>query len=86
LGRFPNPLYFFFATISFLAIAISSFGGMDTLKKIAMPVFHGEAGLIIFLGSFYAKGFFWVGIGILFLLFLLMVLAFAWGLVKDIKN
>ena len=40
---------------------------MDTLKKIAVPLFHGVAGLVIFLGPFFAKGapkgFFWVGIG-----------------------
>ncbi|NPV78058.1 MAG: hypothetical protein HPY59_16990 [Anaerolineae bacterium] len=56
-----------FAVIGFLAIAISSIGGMETLKKIAVPLFHGVAGLVIFLGPFYAKrapkGFFWVGIG-----------------------
>ena len=56
-----------FALIGFLAIAITSIGGMDTLKKIAVPLFHGVAGLVIFLGPFYAKGapkgFFWVGIG-----------------------
>ena len=37
------------------------------LKKIAVPLFHGVAGLVIFLGPFLAKGapkgFFWVGIG-----------------------
>jgi hypothetical protein len=56
-----------FATIGFLAIAITSIGGMDTLKKIAVPLFHGVAGLVIFIGPFIAKGapkgFFWVGIG-----------------------
>lgn len=56
-----------FAAIGFLAIAITSLGGMDTLKKIAVPLFHGVAGLVIFLGPFFAKkapqGFFWVGIG-----------------------
>jgi len=56
-----------FALIGFLAIAITSIGGLDTLKKIAVPVFHGVAGLVIFLGPFIAKktpkGFFWVGIG-----------------------
>jgi hypothetical protein len=56
-----------FAAIGFLAIAITSIGGMDTLKKIAVPLFHGVAGLVIFLGPFFAKkapqGFFWVGIG-----------------------
>jgi hypothetical protein len=62
--------YAWFALIGFLAIAITSIGGMDALKKIAVPVFHGVAGLVIFLGPIYAsikgaapKGFFWVGIG-----------------------
>ena len=65
---FPKWKTYFkwFAAIGFLAIAITSIGGMD-LKKIAVPVFHGVAGLVIFLGPFYAKGapkgFFWVGIG-----------------------
>ncbi len=56
-----------FATIGFLAIAVTSIGGMDTLKKIAVPLFHGVAGLVIFVGPFVAKGapkgFWWVGIG-----------------------
>lgn len=56
-----------FALIGFLAIAITSFAGMADLKRIAVPVFHGVAGLVIFLGPFFAKGapkgFFWVGIG-----------------------
>jgi hypothetical protein len=56
-----------FALIGFLAIAVTSIGGMDTLKKIAVPLFHGVAGLVIFLGPFFAKGtpegFWWVGIG-----------------------
>jgi hypothetical protein len=66
----PRPSWRFFAwfaLIGFLAIAITSIGGMDALKKIAVPLFHGVAGLVIFLGPFYAKGapkgFFWVGIG-----------------------
>ncbi|MCL5611135.1 MAG: hypothetical protein M1485_01050 [Chloroflexi bacterium] len=56
-----------FAMIGFLAIAVTSIGGMDTLKKVAVPLFHGVAGLVIFLGPFFAKGapkgFWWVGIG-----------------------
>ena len=56
-----------FALIGFLAIAVTSIGEMDILKKIAVPVFHGVAGLVIFLGPFFAKGapkgFFWTGIG-----------------------
>ncbi len=57
----------YFALVGILAIAISSFAGLDLLKKISVPVFHGVAGLIIFLLPFLvknaAKGFFWVGIG-----------------------
>ena len=66
---FPSWKKYFkwFALIGFLAIAITSIGGMDSLKKIAVPLFHGVAGLVIFLGPFFAKGapkgFFWVGIG-----------------------
>ena len=66
---FPSWKKYFkwFALIGFLAIAITSIGGMETLKKIAVPLFHGVAGLVIFLGPFYAKGspkgFWWVGIG-----------------------
>jgi len=56
-----------FALIGFAVIAITSIGGMDALKKIAVPLFHGVAGLVIFLGPFLAKkaprGFGWVGIG-----------------------
>jgi hypothetical protein len=56
-----------FAVVGFLAIAVTSIGGMDALKKIAVPVFHGVAGFVIFLGPFFAKdapkGFWWVGVG-----------------------
>ena len=56
-----------FALVGFLAIAISSIAGMDGLKKISVPLFHGVAGLVIFLGPFLAKktkaGFWWVGVG-----------------------
>jgi len=56
-----------FALIGILVIALTSIAGMDVLKKIAVPLFHGVAGLVIFLGPFYAKkapqGFWWVGIG-----------------------
>lgn len=56
-----------FAAVGFVAIAVTSLGGMETLKKIAVPLFHGVAGLVIFLGPFFAqkapKGFFWVGVG-----------------------
>lgn len=66
---FPSwkKYYKWFALIGFLAIAVSSIAGLDTLKKIAVPLFHGVAGLVIFLGPFLAKGapkgFYWVGIG-----------------------
>jgi hypothetical protein len=56
-----------FAALGFLAIAITSIGGMELLKKISVPLFHGVAGLVIFLGPLFArgapKGFYWVGIG-----------------------
>lgn len=56
-----------FAAIGFLAIAVTSIGGMEIPKKIAVPLFHGVAGLVIFIGPFIAKdapkGFWWVGIG-----------------------
>ncbi len=65
--------YKWFATIGFLAIAISAFAGIDLLRKISVPLFHGVAGLVIFLGPFFvnkihqakkaAKGFWWVGVG-----------------------
>jgi hypothetical protein len=62
-----------FATIGFLAIAVSTFAGIDLLRKISVPLFHGVAGLVIFLGPIFAnrfkqakqaaKGFWWVGVG-----------------------
>ncbi len=56
-----------FALVGFLAIAVASFGGIVPLRKIAVPLFHGVAGLVIFIGPFLAKGaakgFWWVGIG-----------------------
>jgi hypothetical protein len=66
---FPSWKKYFkwFATIGFLAIAIASFANLELLRKIAVPLFHGVAGLVIFLGPFFAKktarGFWWVGIG-----------------------
>jgi hypothetical protein len=64
-----KTLYTWFGVIGILAIAFTSIGGSD-LKKFAVPIFHGVAGLIIFLGPIKAqmdnkapKGFFWVGIG-----------------------
>jgi hypothetical protein len=56
-----------FALAGFLAIAISSIAGIEIGRKISVPVFHGVAGLVIFLGPFFAKGaakgFWWVGVG-----------------------
>jgi len=56
-----------FALVGFMAIAISAIFGIDIVKKISVPLFHGVAGLAIFLGPFLAKkapkGFWWVGIG-----------------------
>jgi hypothetical protein len=53
--------------VGFLAIAVTSIAGMNSIKKFAVPIFHGVAGFVIFLGPFFAKGapkgFFWVGIG-----------------------
>jgi len=66
---FPSwkKIFKWFAAVGFLAIAVTSIGGMDALKKIAVPLFHGVAGLVIFIGPFVAKGapkgFWWVGIG-----------------------
>lgn len=58
--------YAWFALVGLLAIAASSIGGL-ALKKVAVPVFHGVAGLIIFLLPFFAKGaksgFWLVGVG-----------------------
>lgn len=56
-----------FALVGFLAIAISSIAGLDILRKISVPLFHGVAGLVIFLGPFLVKKaprqFWMVGIG-----------------------
>jgi len=56
-----------FALVGFLAIAISAIFGIEIGRKISVPLFHGVAGLVIFLGPFFAKkaakGFWWVGIG-----------------------
>ncbi len=59
--------YSWFALVGLLAIAYTSITGHD-LKRLAVPIFHGVAGLIIFLGPFLIgakapKGFWWVGIG-----------------------
>jgi len=56
-----------FALVGFLAIALFSIAGIEIGRKISVPLFHGVAGLVIFLGPFFAKkaakGFWWVGIG-----------------------
>ena len=61
-----KKIYSWFALVGLLAIAVTSIGGMG-LKKVAVPVFHGIAGLIIFLLPFFTKdakkGFWLVGIG-----------------------
>jgi hypothetical protein len=58
--------YSWFALVGLLAIAVTSIGDMS-LKSIAVPVFHGVAGLIIFGLPLFSKdvpkGFWWVGIG-----------------------
>jgi hypothetical protein len=58
--------YSWFALVGLLAIAITSIAGMG-LKRLAVPVFHGVAGLIIFLLPFFEKGakpgFWLVGVG-----------------------
>jgi hypothetical protein len=61
--------YSWFALVGLLAIAITSIGNMG-LKSIAVPLFHGVAGLIIFLlplsrciKKVAPKGFGFVGIG-----------------------
>lgn len=66
---FPSWKTYFkwFAAIGFLAIAITSIADIEIGRKISVPLFHGVAGLVIFLGPFFAngapKGFYWVGIG-----------------------
>jgi hypothetical protein len=62
-------IYAWYALIGIVAIAITSFASPD-LKKIAVPLFHGVAGFIIFLGPIFAeraqkapKGSWWVGLG-----------------------
>jgi hypothetical protein len=64
-----KTVYAGFVLLGFLAIAITSIGDMSA-KKLAVPIFHGVAGLIIFLGPIFAsrsgqaaKEFWWVGVG-----------------------
>lgn len=114
--------YSWFSLVGLLAIAITSIADMS-LKSVAVPVFHGVAGLIIVglpikrcLKDNAPKGFGLIGVGgilislggmalaflnagkqllffsgdvvmaILAPLLLLMILAFTWGFVKDIKK
>ena len=42
-----KKIYSWFALVGLLAIGVTSIGDMD-LKSVAVPVFHGVAGLIIF--------------------------------------
>ncbi len=65
-----KKIYAVFAIVGFIAIAVSSIGDMDTLRRISVPVFHGTSGMIIFLLPLYRcykkiapKGFGLVGIG-----------------------
>jgi len=65
-----DKIYRWIAVAGFLVIAVTSIGGMATLKKIAVPVFHSIAGLTIFICPILAgssgkapKGFIFVGIG-----------------------
>jgi hypothetical protein len=65
-----KKVFAWFALIGLLAIALTSIGGFPTARKIAVPLFHGVAGLVIFLGPIVASaqgrvpsGFWWVGVG-----------------------
>jgi hypothetical protein len=53
--------------VGILAIGIAAFMQLAALRRIAVPLFHGVAGIVIFLGPFFAKGagkgFYWVGVG-----------------------
>jgi hypothetical protein len=72
---FPSwkKYYKWFATLGFIAIAVGSIAQIELLRKIAVPIFHGVAGLVIFLCPFFApglpvgkraaRGFQWVGVG-----------------------
>jgi len=64
-----KKIFSWFALVGLLAIAVTSLAAPG-LKKFAVPLFHGVAGLIIFLGPIFAekngkaaKGFWWVGLG-----------------------
>jgi len=63
--KYKRP-FKWFALVGFLAIAISAFAGIDILRKISVPLFHGVAGLVIFLGPFLVKKApkqFWLVVG-----------------------
>ena len=56
--------------IGFVVIAVTSIAGLESIKKLAVPIFHSVAGLMIFLGPIFAvknskapQGFVWVGVG-----------------------
>jgi hypothetical protein len=58
------------ALLGFLAITSTRIGKMESIKKIAVSVFHSIAGLVIFLGPIFAvrsgkapKDFIWASIG-----------------------
>ena len=64
-----KKIYSWFALIGLVAIAVTSIGDMPA-KSIAVPLFHGVSGLIIFLLPLYRafkglspKGFGMVGVG-----------------------
>ena len=61
-----KKVYAWFALVGLLSIALTSAAGME-LKKLAVPLFHGVAGVIIFLLPFFAQGtkpgFWLVGVG-----------------------
>ncbi len=64
--KYKKALKWFLA-VGIVAIALSAILELDTIRKISVPLFHGVAGLVIFLCPFLAKkapkGFWWVGIG-----------------------
>ena len=64
--KYKRP-FKWFALVGILAIAVTSIAGIDIGRRISVPLFHGVAGLLIFLGPFLAegaaKGFWWVGVG-----------------------
>jgi hypothetical protein len=64
-----KKVYSWFALIGIIAIVVTSFA-LKNLRPIAVSLFHGVSGLIIFLLPFKVardgtapKGFWWVGVG-----------------------